>query len=180
MEEISHQLGQIASHFTKGLHYSSLSRRQRLAALIDVHCIPGGDGLVVETSRAVVVRNDRTLRRAVLAEAVLELANVWQARAITIESRSHPHGHFAKLDRDDSLLVAKLRDARQVSREISVEHASKGEVILGLADLLAGARTDWLCGVDRAPWSVVQHRMQLRSVPPKWTEPGDAEAPGSL
>jgi hypothetical protein len=159
-------LRMLAGKRAKGLHYASLSERQRLEVVMEVTSWPYWDALVVETERPVPVHNDRPQRRSVLGVLLSELATSFGVQHIVLESRAHPSGAFGRLDRDDVLLAASLRESGRLPADVSVEHRGKGEAALALADLIVGARTDFLCGVNRAPWGAVAHRVRRIGVAP--------------
>lgn len=160
------------------VHYSALSGAARLEAVVLLSRQVTWDALVVETNRAVSVRNDRTLRRAVLWEAFATLQREHGVVRVIAESRSHPSGAFGRLDHDDVLLARTARQVGLVSAPFVVSHARGEETLLTAADVIVGARTDAVCGVDRTPWSLLAHRVSVHRVAPQWRDPRNAEAPG--
>lgn len=158
--------------------YKAMSAAARREAAILLSWQHMWDAVVVETSRAVPVRNDRTLRGAVLWRAFATLERDHGVRRVVAESRSHPSGAFSRLDHDDVLLVGAARQVGVVSPEFVVSHAREDEMLLAAADVIVGARTDAICGIDRTPWGLLAHRVSITRVSPRWKDPRDAEAPG--
>lgn len=159
-------------------HYKAMSAAARREAVILLSWQPMWDAVVVETDRAVPVRNDRTLRGAVLWQAFATLEREHGVRRVVAESRSHPSGAFSRLDHDDVLLVGAARQVGAVSPEFVVSHAREEEILLAAADVIVGARTDAICSIDRTPWSLLAHRVSVNRVSPRWKDPRNAEAPG--
>lgn len=56
-------------------------------------------------------------------------------------------------------MLESLLTENKVGRSFGITHAGKEEPLLWLADVLAGARTDFLCGVDMEMWSLMAHRV---------------------
>ncbi len=64
------------------------------------------------------------------------------------------------LDQNDHKILQGLRDKGQVSPGFSINHAGKDELILGIADVIAGSRTDLLCAKNEATFPLLGHRVQ--------------------
>jgi hypothetical protein len=56
-------------------------------------------------------------------------------------------------------VLESLLTGDEIDPLFGIAHAGKEEPLLWLADVLAGARTDFLCGVDREMWSLMAHRV---------------------
>lgn len=178
VDSVRRELRSVAERYPRGLHYRMISPRGRRECLQAVDMMPDWDAIVVETNRAVPVRNDRQLRAAVLQAAFMELWRRHGVRDVTLESRAMVTGQFAPLDRDDEHVAARLRTVQVLPQDFRLTHGTKSERLLGLADLVVGARTDHLCGVDYVPWSVIAHRVITHSVTPRYRPHENAEAPG--
>lgn len=178
VDGVRRKLRDLAGLTPHGLHYRKLASAVRRDCVYDINTMTEWDAIVVETNRAVPVRNDRQIRAAVLQSAFTTLWRVHGVREVVLESRAMITGQFARLDRDDELVAAHLRTVRVLPDDFDIAHGSKSDPALGLADLVVGARTDHLCGVDYGPWSLIAHRVRTLQVPPRHRPSQDAEAPG--
>lgn len=178
MKELREGLRKVSQAAPKALHYADLTRRRRVRALELLVELPHWHALAVETDTPVKIRNDRLVRGAVLSAALQHLHDVSGVTHLTLETRSDPRGGFARLDHDDVLLVDALRQRGILHRPLTIRHSTKVESLLAIADLVVGARTDSICGVDDAPWGHVASRVTVLQVSPRWADPRNAEAPG--
>lgn len=145
------------------LHYSELrSRRRKVAAISAVMAIDDWDALVVETSRALPPRghSEHHVRARILRQAFAELNTQGGVFDITLESRAARGRGLDQLDLKDHQVLQSLIAARQVSGSLRISHATKSEPLLWIADLVAGARSDFLCGRDRETYGLVSERVR--------------------
>ena len=56
-------------------------------------------------------------------------------------------------------MLRKLQRQGAVPNSFRIRHDDKTETILQIADLLAGARSDTLCGVNRETYYRISHRV---------------------
>ena len=61
--------------------------------------------------------------------------------------------------------MRRLRRQEAIPDSFRISHEDKTETILQVADLLAGARSDWLCDVNRDAHARIGHRVRaIRTV----------------
>lgn len=162
IDELRGSLDRITASIGRQLHYRDLSRQHRVRSLEAVAAIEGWEGYVFETARPFLARNlSEHHVRATLVGNAFEFLSLSRgvARAV-IETRSHPTAGFVTLDQKDHDVLHRLRRREEIAGAFEICHATKAEPILQMADLLAGARSDWLCGVDRDPYSVITHKIR--------------------
>lgn len=78
---------------------------------------------------------------------------------VTLETRAAPKKGFHTLDQHDHATWRSLIDRDLVPAGRAIVHADKTEPLLWVADLLAGARSDYLCGADRGLYPLIAHRV---------------------
>ena len=144
------------------LHYRNLTRQHRLRSLEAIAHVTGWEGYLFETARPLLARNvsEHHVRAKLLGNAFEFLSMSRGVARAVLETRSHPTAGFITLDQKDHDVLRRLRRREEVAGAFEIDHAGKSEPILQIADLLAGARSDWLCGVDRDPYSVITHRVR--------------------
>ena len=76
-----------------------------------------------------------------------------------LETRAGTKEDFQPLDNKDYQVLHKLQRQSDVPDSFQIRHDDKTEAILQIADLLAGARSDWLCGVNRETYARISHRV---------------------
>ena len=116
------------------------------------------------------VRNGTPAASAALLGALREVEGVGAAfeclssdvdvTSATLETRNHPTTRSNQLDRKDHQVLQSLLSEKLVPSGFRITHDDKSERMLALADILAGARTDYLCGVDVEPFATLAHRVQ--------------------
>lgn len=142
------------------LHYSDLRRRAREDALLGLAEIPDWDGILFETDRAQPSNSPESrIRHIILNTALPALFVEHGARQVTLETRATPHLGFRQLDQHDHSTFRSLIDRGRVPEGRSIRHDDKSEPLLWVCDLLAGARTDFICGVDRSMYPLIAHRV---------------------
>ncbi len=153
------------------VHYSEMNQVTRLHTLDAVSKFPDWDGYLFETSNP-NTRSERHTRDKILKVALVDLAQKRGASEVTIESRNinldeqievTHHG----LDRHDISTLASLRSKGVLGQDLGLDHATKSEEILWLADLLASSRTDFLCHPKRLGYYArISHRVrEITQVP---------------
>ena len=80
-----------------------------------------------------------------MGQSFVTLSTELGVKDLVLESRSKPAAGFVTLDQNDHRTLNKLKQSQQVPADLRVRHDTKDEPLLWIADLLAGARTDWLC-----------------------------------
>lgn len=142
------------------LHYSHMSARRRAAALMGIADIAGWDGLIYETATPVPARrSERRTRARILNAALPDLTGAHGVSIVTLETRAAPKKGFHTLDQHDHATWRSLIDRGLVTNRHTIAHGDKTEPLLWVADLLAGARSDHLCGTDRGTYPLVAHRV---------------------
>lgn len=158
-DDIRGALVDIGDKLAQPLHYRRLSALRRQEALAAIAEIEGWEGYVFETAQAFNSRvNIHHVRAKLLRTAFPHLHRVAGVNRIVLETRNDPACGFDSHDANDNRELQRMIQRGAVPR-IRLEHRDKGEPLLALADLLAGARTDQLCGVDAEPWVHVCHRI---------------------
>lgn len=138
-----------------------MSPTRRRMTVADLTALDHWEALVYESAQPIGRHSvsDARTRSLILKRAFVDLH--WQrgVRRATLETRSQPSKGFVTHDRRDHQVLESLLTEDQVGRSFRITHAGKEEPLLWLADALAGARTDFLCGVDREMWSLMAHRV---------------------
>lgn len=147
------------------IHYSDLTRARQEALARDLGSLADWDGLVTVTERSALLRHDRTVRTSVLTSQLPSLVQAFGVEEAVIESRTRRLDRTQQLDKDDLDLAQGLRDTGLIPADFRVRHAGKDEPLLWLADFLASSCTDYVCGVNAAPWALLAHRVRLERVP---------------
>lgn len=152
----------VASRLGFPMHYSDVGTSRKRLVAEAVTEIPGWEGHAFETRHALERRHhtDRHVRDKILTLAYSELANSRGVGLITLETRATVTRGLTELDDRDHRLLQKLISKRRVPQTLRINHDDKSESLLWIADVLAGARTDFLCGVDRVPYSLLANRVQ--------------------
>ena len=157
---IRRQLGRIEVEIGIELHYRDLSTARRAEALEAIDRIDGWYGYMFETARALPAHySEHHVRAKVIAEAFTHLSCEGVAEAV-LETRAGPKKDFQTLDNKDHQVLRKLQRQGTVPDSFRIRHDDKTEAILQIADLLAGARSDDLCGVNRETYYRISHRVR--------------------
>ena len=101
----------------------------------------------------------KPVRSKVLGEAFTHLSAEGVTEAV-LETRAGAKKDFQPLDHKDRQVLHKLQRQEVVPKSLQVRHDDKTEAILQLADLLAGARSDVLCGANREAFYRISHRVR--------------------
>jgi hypothetical protein len=146
------------------LHYREFRSVQRRAEALDaIAAIDGWEAYIFETAKPMSNRHnsEHHLRSKTLGTAFNVLSTEVGVNDVVLESRAHLARGFTSLDRNDNSVLKSLRDDGVVPPELSIRHADKAESLFQLPDLVAGARTDHLCGVDRQFYARIANRVRL-------------------
>lgn len=164
--DIRRQLGRVEGGIGYRLHYRNLTPSRRTETLEAIDGIDGWDGYLFETARALpdTHYNEHHVRAKVVEEAFTYLSAEGVVEAV-LETRAGSKQDFQALDDNDRRVWRRLKRQGTVPKNFRIRHDDKTEAILQIADLLAGARSDWLCGVNRDPYARVTHRVRsIRTV----------------
>lgn len=145
------------------LHYADLrSRERRLAAVTELAEIAGWDGYLFETARPLPSRHhsEHHVRAKILASAFTVLSADGGVSRVSLETRATPKKGFTQLDKKDHQVLQKLLTQKMVPADFGISHTDKSEPLLIIADILAGARSDFLCMADQEPYPLIAHRVQ--------------------
>ena len=158
---IGRQLGRVEAEVGVQLHYRNLSAARRLEALEGIGGIDGWEGYLFETARALpdAHYSEHHVRAKVIAEALTLLGSEGVVEAV-LETRAGTKKDFQPLDDKDHQVLRKLQRQGAVPNSFRIRHDDKTEAILQIADLLAGARSDGLCGVNRETYYRISHRVR--------------------
>ena len=163
---IRRQLEQIVVELGYPLHYQDLSTVRRVDALEAIDGIDGWDGYLYETARPLpdAGYSEHHVRAKLVAEALTHLSCQGALEAV-LETRAGTNQRFLPLDAKDHDVVRRLRRQEAIPDSFRISHEDKTETILQVADLLAGARSDWLCDVNRDAHARIGHRVRaIRTV----------------
>lgn len=152
LDELSRLLG-------APLHYYDLSRTQRIRAVQLLADVDGWEGGLFETRTAYTSATSEHHARAKVVEAAFTTLPLMGASKIVLEARGTSTTGFGRLNQKDHDVLYKLQRQQRVPVSLRIEHRTKDEPILSIADLLAGARTDHLCGVADEPNALIAHRV---------------------
>jgi hypothetical protein len=144
------------------MHYSDMSPERRRRAAQALATVDGWEGHLFETARALPNQNynEHFVRAKVIGAALEGLSTDGGVDHATLETRNHPGRGLNELDEKDHQVLQKLLSQQRVPSEFRITHADKSEKLLAIADLLAGARTDYLCAVDTEPFVLLGHLIQ--------------------
>ncbi len=145
------------------LHYADLrSRGRRLAAIAELERIGGWEGYLFETARPLPVRrySEHHIRAKTLEAAFTALHEVGGVSRIVLETRATPAKGFLELDEKDHAVLQRLLSREVVPGDFTIAHADKTERMLAIADVLAGARSDYLCFADQEAYPLIAHRVR--------------------
>ena len=157
---IRNELRDLLAVVSHDLHYSQLSVRRRVVALTGIAGIAGWDGFIYETATPVPARRtERRTRARILSAALPDLTGTRGAKIITLETGAAPKKGFHTLDQHDNATLRSLIARGLITGGHTITHGDKAEPLLWVADLLAGARSDHLCGVDRGTYPLIAHRV---------------------
>jgi hypothetical protein len=145
------------------LHFSDLRSHTRRVNAVDavVDLLEGWESHLFESSvpfRA-TAGAEHHARARLLEAAFTYLGTEAGVSRVVLETRAEPASGFDQLDTKDHRVLQKLHSRSQVPDGFSISHATKDELALGLADILAGARTDALCGKDDECYARLSHRV---------------------
>lgn len=144
------------------LHYADLrSRERRLAAVIELERVAGWDGYLFETARPLPSRHhsEHHIRAKTLTSAFAILGVDGGVTRIILETRATPSRGFTQLDQKDHEVLQKLLTRKTVPADLRISHTDKSEPLLAIADILAGARSDFLCLADQEAYPLIAHRV---------------------
>ena len=145
------------------LHYGELRSRARRIAVVDaIVLLPDWDGYLFETARPVDFRrrSEHAIRAAILAEAFPTLEVDAGVGSIVLESRAMVTDVAGVIDTKDLDVLRHVHKSGRVSGALQIGHAPKNEAILAIADVIAGARGDFICGADRGVYPRLAHRIR--------------------
>lgn len=162
LRETRAELRALAGDLGVDLHYNELSRQRRIEAVERIAAIESWDGYLFETGRPLISRHnsERRLRAHTMTAAFTVLGTDEGVENLVLETRGKPSEGFTQLDDHDRQVLQRLKTKKQVPRSLSIDHATKAEPLLWLADVLAGARTDHLCNVHADIFPRVTHRIR--------------------
>lgn len=164
--DIRHQLREVETEVGYPLHYRNLSRTRRIEALEAIDGIDGWDGHLYETARPLpdAGYSEHHVRAKVIEQALTHLSTQGVEEAV-LETRAGTNRRFLPLDNKDRDVLHRLQQQGTVPGSFRISHDDKTESILQIPDLLAGARSDWLCDVNREVHARIGHRVHtIRTV----------------
>lgn len=156
------ELSRLETSLGKPLHYRELAHTARETALTHAASLDSWEGALFETSRDIIRqhRSEHHVRAKLLERALRLLQERFGVAEVVMESRSTRRRGPGQLDQKDHQVLRKMR-GQGLIEAIELRHDDKSEVMLGLPDLLAGARTDHLCGVDRTAFALIANRIEV-------------------
>lgn len=155
---ISANLSALAMDVGRKLHYADLGPERQVEVLREMAGMDGWEGLIYETAAPVSHEiPERRTRARILKVAFPDLLNRHEVRAVTLETRASPKKGFGQLDQHDHSTWRSLVDRGLIPRDGVLTHGDKSEPLLWAADLVAGARTDHLCNVNRSNYALISH-----------------------
>lgn len=163
LDDTRDKVAAIETELGFGLHYGGLrSRSRRIAAIEAIEAIDSWDGYLFETGQPLQARHhsEHHIRAKVLAEGFTYLGSDGGVTKVILETRGQPKLGFVQLDAKDHQVLQKLLSHKKVPEDFRIQHADKTELALRIADLLAGARSDSLCGVNEEVYARIAHRIR--------------------
>ncbi len=161
-DETRDALRELAADLEVDVHYNELSRARRIVVIERVAALDTWDGYLFETAQPLRARHnsERRLRDKTMTAAFTTLGRDGGVMDLVLETRGKPSLGFTQLDENDHRVLQRLRSRNEVAQGLSIRHESKREPLLWLADVLAGARTDHLCGVHLDMYPRLAHRVR--------------------
>ena len=158
--DIRNRLGRVEAGLGYPLHYRNLSTTRRIEAIAAIDGIDGWDGYLYETARPLpdAGYSEHHVRAKVIEEALTHLSSQGVVEAV-LETRAGTNRRFLSLDDKDYDVLHRLQQQGTVPERFRISHDDKTETVLQIADLLAGARSDWLCEVNREAHARIGHRV---------------------
>jgi len=144
------------------LRWKDMGSARRLAAVEGILGIEHWDAMLYETAKPVTDRHhkDAMVRARILRVALSDLSDEQGVAHVTFETRSQPSQGFTTHDRRDHEILQSLLDKEEIDPDFRIDHDGKSEPMLWLADVVVGARSDYLCGVDREMYSRIAFRVR--------------------
>jgi len=143
------------------LHYGHLrTANRRIRAVEAVATITGWEASVFESAEPIRTNGggaEHRIRAKALEAAFVYLGTDGGVDRAVLETRSEPSEGFHQLDNKDHSVLQRLVAKDQVPGGFSISHANKDEPLLKLADVVAGARTDLLCGKGDECYAHLSH-----------------------
>ena len=160
--DVRAQLSDIEAGLGYKLHYGDLSHKRRVEAIEAVEAIDGWDGYIFETARPLSSRHytERHVRAKTLIAAFVHMSTEGGVAQVVLETRADPKSGFDILDQHDHQVLQRLLSRKEVPEDLRISHDDKTEKVLQIADLLAGARSDFLCGINVDVYPLIGHRIQ--------------------
>ncbi len=169
--EIRNQLREVQLRVGHPLHYQDLSPTWQAKVLEHIDEIADWDGYLFETDRPLPATNysEHHVRAKVIERAFTHLDNELGVRHAILETRGLAGTDFSSLDQKDHDVLHRLQRQEVISAGFQISHTDKSEAILQISDLLAGSRSDWLCGKSSDAFPRISHR--IRSVESVFSNP---------
>lgn len=161
VDEVRSRLVTLRNAMGHEFHYSDLSRLRRYEVAEAVGRLPSWEGVLFETDAPVSSRMpDRRVRQRLLSAALPTLERDFGVSSLVLETRSAPLRGFLALDSHDHGTRQSLIARGELLAETSLIHVTKSEPLLWIADVVAGARSDFRCGRDGATYPLLAHRVR--------------------
>lgn len=146
----------------EALRWKNMGSQRKLAVVEGILEIRHWDALVYETASPVMDRHhrDAMVRARILRIALPDLSAKQGIAHVTFETRSQPSLGFTTHDRRDHEVLQSLLDKGEIDPDFRIDHDGKSEPMLWLADVVAGTRSDYTCGVDREMFSRIAFRVR--------------------
>lgn len=162
-DEVRDSLADVVDRLGYPLHYREFRSMHRRAEALDaIAAVDGWEVYLFETAKPMSNRHnsEHHLRSKTLGAALRVLSMDVGVSDVVLESRAHVARGFTALDRSDNSVLKSLLDDGLVPPELSIRHADKAESLFQIPDLIAGARTDHLCGADRQFYARIANRVR--------------------
>lgn len=161
LDQIRGQIKAVEATLGWPLHHNELRTRQRRIATIEaISAIRDWDGYLFETARPLPrQQNEHHVRAKLLEEAYMQLGAEDGVIEAVLESRADTKEQFKVLDKKDQQVREKLSTQKAIPASFRVRHDNKSEQLFQLADLIAGTRSDYLCGVNLDAYPLIAHRV---------------------
>jgi len=162
------ELNRLQTKLGFDLHYGDMKSDTRRRQAVDgIAAIENWDAYVFETESPIRAGGgaEHYARARLLRQAFSYLEGQAGVSRAVLETRDTPTKGLFDLNAKDHLVLRKLNDKAEVSRRFSIDHHDKSELILAIADIVAGTRTDWLCWKNREFYPLLGHRVTVRPCP---------------
>ncbi len=162
LDNVRRKILQIEADLNYELHYHEMKSHTRRRNAIDaIGEITEWESYITETNKPIKPGADYEHgARASQLRSCFSYLHSLEIKNLVLETRAMPNGNQT-LDAKDASVLEKLRHQTDIDNNFRLDHVTKNETILKIADLLASSRTDMLCAKDESIYPRIGHRATI-------------------